>query len=166
MRSSTSRPMGLSASAVTTAVFSPKHRFNPRATLYSPPPSKTRNSRAVAILKSPGSSRSITSPRLTRSQRDISFLRKSSPISKFTSRFQHSCTRDSADLVSLSETKAASIPHPITFERYPERRHLHKYSTQLPRLSATRCTVHECLANSADRSSHRAVHNRLLQCTN
>jgi len=51
----------------------PKQRFNPRATLYSPPPSHTRNSRVVAMRVSPGSSRSITSPRLTRSHRHLSF---------------------------------------------------------------------------------------------
>src|SRR3989441_3135862 len=47
----------------------PKHRRRPRATLYSPPPSQTRNVRVVAMRLSPGSSRNITSPRLTRSQR-------------------------------------------------------------------------------------------------
>ena len=41
IRSSTRRPTGLSASAVTIAVLRPKQRFNPRATLYSPPPSQT-----------------------------------------------------------------------------------------------------------------------------
>src|SRR5258708_39805499 len=55
------------------AVSMPKQRFNPRATLYSPPPSHTRNSRVVAMRVSPGSSRSITSPRLTRSHRHLSF---------------------------------------------------------------------------------------------
>src|SRR5260221_10919074 len=60
------------------AVFSPKQRLRPRATLYSPPPSHTLNSRACAILVSPGSSRSITSPRATRSQRhfDLSLTTK------------------------------------------------------------------------------------------
>ena len=42
IRSSIRRPTGLSASAVTTAVRSPKQRRRPRATLYSPPPSQTR----------------------------------------------------------------------------------------------------------------------------
>ena len=42
MRSSTSRPTSLSTNAVTTAVRSPKQRRSPRATLYSPPPSQTR----------------------------------------------------------------------------------------------------------------------------
>src|SRR5258705_13356225 len=51
----------------------PKQRFNPRATLYSPPPSLTRKSRVVQILYSPGSKRSMTSPRLTKSQRHASF---------------------------------------------------------------------------------------------
>src|SRR5271155_2774274 len=51
------------------AVSNPKQRCNPRATLYSPPPSLTRKWRAVPILYSPGSKRSITSPRLTTSQR-------------------------------------------------------------------------------------------------
>src|ERR1700676_4115037 len=61
--------MGLSVSAVTTAVFMPKQRFKARETLYSPPPSQARNWRVVAMRPSPGSRRSITSPRLTRSQR-------------------------------------------------------------------------------------------------
>src|SRR5512141_2557004 len=67
MKSSSSRPTGLSANAVTTAVFSPKQRFNPRATLYSPPPSHTSNFLVVVTRRSPGSSRSITSPRETSS---------------------------------------------------------------------------------------------------
>jgi hypothetical protein len=67
MRSSTSRPTSLSHSAVTTAVRRPKQRRSPRATLYSPPPSQTRNERAVRMRSSPGSSRSITSPSDTRS---------------------------------------------------------------------------------------------------
>ena len=48
-KSSSSRPTSLSAKAVTTAVRSPKQRRSPRATLYSPPPSQTRNERAVRI---------------------------------------------------------------------------------------------------------------------
>ena len=68
-RSSRSRPTGLSTRAVTTAVRRPKQRFRPRATLYSPPPSHARNARAVWIRVSPGSRRSMTSPRLTRSKR-------------------------------------------------------------------------------------------------
>ena len=48
MKSSSSRPTSLSANAVTTAVRSPKQRRRPRATLYSPPPSHTRNERACA----------------------------------------------------------------------------------------------------------------------
>ena len=67
MQSSTSRPISLSTSAVTTAARSPKHRRSPRATLYSPPPSQTRNVRALRIRPSPGSSRSITSPSATTS---------------------------------------------------------------------------------------------------
>src|SRR5882724_9978029 len=55
------------------AVSSPKHRFNPRATLYSPPPSLTSKRRVVQMRYSPGSKRSITSPKLTRSQRQVSF---------------------------------------------------------------------------------------------
>src|SRR6266567_2029227 len=46
---------------------------HPRATLYSPPPSLTRKSRAVQILYWPGSKRSMTSPRLIKSQRHASF---------------------------------------------------------------------------------------------
>src|SRR5215469_10041854 len=75
IKSSTSRPTGLSASAVTIAVFNPKQRRRPRATLYSPPPSHTENCRVVATRTSPGSSRSITSPRLTRSHLHSSFSR-------------------------------------------------------------------------------------------
>src|SRR3984885_7805723 len=75
IRSSSRRPTGLSARAVTMAVFNPKHRRSPRATLYSPPPSHTLNWRAVATRRSPGSSRSITSPRLTRSHLHWSFGR-------------------------------------------------------------------------------------------
>src|SRR5512138_195585 len=69
MRSCASRPTGLSTKAVTIAVSRPKQRFSPRATLYSPPPSKTWNVRVVWMRPSPGSRRSITSPRLTRSHR-------------------------------------------------------------------------------------------------
>src|SRR5688572_3591020 len=69
MRSWTRRPTGLSTRAVTTAVSSPKQRLRPRATLYSPPPSHTWNVRVVWMRPSPGSSRSMTSPRLTRSKR-------------------------------------------------------------------------------------------------
>ena len=69
IRSSTRRPTGLSASAVTMAVSSPKQRRSPRATLYSPPPSQTWNERVVWTRMSPGSSRSMTSPRATQSQR-------------------------------------------------------------------------------------------------
>jgi hypothetical protein len=54
--------------ALTTAVLSLKHFFKPLATLYSPPPSQTLNSRAVLILPSPGSRRIIISPRETSSQ--------------------------------------------------------------------------------------------------
>src|SRR6267154_2739342 len=75
IRSSSSRPTGLSASAVTMAVLSPKHRRKPRARLYSPPPSHTLNWRAEATRTSPGSSRSMTSPRLTRSHLHSFFAR-------------------------------------------------------------------------------------------
>src|SRR5579862_3444509 len=73
MKSCTRRPTELSASAVTIAVSSPKQRRSPRATLYSPPPSHARKCRVVAMRMSPGSRRSITSPRLTRSQRQPCF---------------------------------------------------------------------------------------------
>src|ERR1041385_4692246 len=73
MRSWTRRPTALSASAVTTAASIPKQRLRPRATLYSPPPSQTWNVRVVATRPSPGSRRSITSPRLTMSQRQSFF---------------------------------------------------------------------------------------------
>jgi hypothetical protein len=69
IRSSSRRPIGLSASAVTIAVRSPKHRRRPRATLYSPPPSHARKLRAVEMRPSPGSRRSITSPSDTTSHR-------------------------------------------------------------------------------------------------
>src|SRR5579863_9867943 len=73
IKSSTSRPTGLSASAVTIAVSIPKQRRSPRATLYSPPPSHGRQQRVVEMRSSPGSSRNMTSPRLTRSQAHPSF---------------------------------------------------------------------------------------------
>src|SRR5882724_1924170 len=73
MRSWRSLPTGSSANAVTTAVSRPKQRFSPRATLYSPPPSHTSKDRAVAMRRSPGSSRTITSPKLTRSHRQFFF---------------------------------------------------------------------------------------------
>src|SRR5688572_4486149 len=73
MRSCTRRPTGLSAKAVTTAVSRPKQRLRPRATLYSPPPSQAWKVRVVVTRPSPGSRRSITSPRATRSQRQRSF---------------------------------------------------------------------------------------------
>src|SRR5213082_3529241 len=69
MKSSMSRPTSLSANAVQTAVLRPKQRRSPRATLYSPPPSHTLNSRAVRTRPSPGSSRSMISPREIRSYR-------------------------------------------------------------------------------------------------
>src|ERR1035437_3197930 len=75
MRSSSRRPTGLSARAVTMAVLRPKQRRRPRATLYSPPPSHTLNWRAVATRTSPGSRRSMTSPSETRSHLQSSFLR-------------------------------------------------------------------------------------------
>src|SRR5881396_1175831 len=67
MKSSMSRPTSLSAKAVATAVLKPKQRRRPRATLYSPPPSQTLNSRAVRTRPSPGSRRSMTSPSAIRS---------------------------------------------------------------------------------------------------
>src|SRR5882762_5303388 len=67
MKSSSNRPTSLSASAVQTAVLRPKQRRSPRATLYSPPPSQTLNSRAERTRPSPGSSRSMISPSATRS---------------------------------------------------------------------------------------------------
>src|SRR5439155_1749457 len=67
MKSSMSRPTSLSANAVATAVLKPKQRRSPRATLYSPPPSHTLNSRAQRTRPSPGSSRSMISPSAIRS---------------------------------------------------------------------------------------------------
>src|SRR5271165_1528319 len=74
MKSSTRRPTGLSANAVTIPVRNPKHRRSPRATLYSPPPSQTLKCLVLCIRPSPGSSRSITSPRLRLSHRHVSDL--------------------------------------------------------------------------------------------
>src|SRR5712671_2180574 len=65
--------MGSSAKAVTTAVSRPKQRLSPRATLYSPPPSQTSKERVVAMRFSPGSKRTMISPRLMRSQRHCCF---------------------------------------------------------------------------------------------
>src|SRR6266542_685220 len=67
IKSSNNRPTSFSANAVQTAVFKPKHRRSPRATLYSPPPSQTLNSRALRTRPKPGSKRSITSPNDTTS---------------------------------------------------------------------------------------------------
>src|ERR1035437_5859911 len=69
MKSSTRRPISLSVSAVTIAPRRPNARRRPRATLYSPPPSQARKDLAVRIRPSPGSRRSITSPRDTASKR-------------------------------------------------------------------------------------------------
>src|SRR5688500_17741898 len=76
MKSSTRRPTSLSAKAVTTAVLRPKHLRRPRATLYSPPPSQALKLRAVRMRMSPGSRRSITSPRETWSnlQEDLGLI--------------------------------------------------------------------------------------------
>ena len=73
IKSSINRPISLSAKAVTTPVSMPKHRRNPRATLYSPPPSHAEKFRDVRILPSPGSRRSIISPSETRSYRQSDF---------------------------------------------------------------------------------------------
>ena len=67
IRSSSNCPIGFFANAVMTVVRMPKHRLSPRATLYSPPPSQARKVRAVWMRSSPGSSRSMTSPRLMQS---------------------------------------------------------------------------------------------------
>lgn len=50
-----------------TAACLPKTRDKPRLTLYSPPPSQASKDLAVRMRRSPGSSRSITSPRETMS---------------------------------------------------------------------------------------------------
>src|SRR5438874_2014556 len=67
IKSSIKWPTSLSAKAVQTAVRKPKQRRRPRATLYSPPPSQALNSRAVRTRLSPGSRRSMISPRAIRS---------------------------------------------------------------------------------------------------
>ena len=64
---------GFGVRAVTMAVRIPKQRRRPRATLYSPPPSHTWKWRVVETRTSPGSRRSMTSPRLTKSQWQSSF---------------------------------------------------------------------------------------------
>src|SRR5664279_5720258 len=69
MKSSTRRPISLSASDVTIAARWPNARRRPRATLYSPPPSQALKDLAVRMRPSPGSRRSITSPRDTASKR-------------------------------------------------------------------------------------------------
>src|SRR6266481_5741845 len=63
MKSSTRWPTSLSTNAVTTAVFRPNALRRPRDVLYSPPPSQTWKFRAVRMRPSPGSRRSMTSPR-------------------------------------------------------------------------------------------------------
>ena len=57
--------MSSSTSAVSTAVRNPNVYASPQATLVSPPPWKTRISRARAVGTSYGSKRSITSPSAT-----------------------------------------------------------------------------------------------------
>src|SRR5262249_32172459 len=57
--------------AETTPVSRPKQRLRPRATLYSPPPSQAVKVRAVDTRPSPGSRRSMISPRETRSKRQL-----------------------------------------------------------------------------------------------
>src|SRR4030095_3109935 len=94
MRSSISRPTALSANDVTTAVSKPKHRLSPRATVYSPPPSQTSKRRVVAMRRSPGSNRSMTSPSASKSQRtsDLGLMTKlSMPSSLDISRARHPC---------------------------------------------------------------------------
>jgi len=54
-------------------VLSPKHRFNPRATLYSPPPSLTSRKAALSNAYRPGRTQHRLRPKLTRSQRHESF---------------------------------------------------------------------------------------------
>ena len=78
------RGIDYNTKAVSTAVFRPKQRRSPRTTLYSPPPSQALNWRAVRILPSPGSSRSITSPMETASKAHSSLGRRlSSTIVRF-----------------------------------------------------------------------------------
>src|SRR4029077_11846183 len=115
MRSCSSLPTGSSANAVTTAVSKPKQRFSPRATLYSPPPSHTSKERAVAMRRSPGSNRSMISPKLTMSQRHSFFglitkpMRSPRPVhsstfpadSDWSSRFLVSRLRRSVDASRL-----------------------------------------------------------------
>ena len=63
IKSSTRYPISFAANAVITAVFKEKQRRSPRTTLYSPPPSQTLNCLAVRIRPSPGSKRSMISPK-------------------------------------------------------------------------------------------------------
>src|SRR5258707_4691407 len=67
------RSTGSSVKAVPIVVSKPTHRFSPRATLYSRPHSQTSKERVVAMRFSPGSKRTMISPRLTRSQRHCCF---------------------------------------------------------------------------------------------
>ena len=66
-------PISFLTKAVTTAVLKPKHFARPLATLYSPPPSDALNPLEVLILPSPGSKRSITSPKDNSSYIHLSF---------------------------------------------------------------------------------------------
>ena len=116
IRSSISRPTGLSANAVTIVVSAPKQRLRPRATLYSPPPSQAWNRRVVWIRASPGSRRSITSPSATRSQRDsdrgrrVSVIRRDLPADRLDGRSRLS--GQPADLSPVSSGKVRRANHP------------------------------------------------------
>src|SRR5439155_7877982 len=101
MRSSTRRPTGLSARVVTMEVSKSKQRFRPRATLYSPPPSETSKLRVVQTRRSPGSKRSMTSPRLSRSQRQFCFVLIVSGISFYAD----------ADVLLIHPTRQKSPIH-------------------------------------------------------
>ena len=69
MQSSTSRPTGLSANAVAIAVRSPKHRRRPARHVVLAAALPDLKCRVVCVRPSPGSRRSITSPKLRQSQR-------------------------------------------------------------------------------------------------
>src|ERR1700722_18124904 len=127
MKSSTSLPIGLSANAVAIAVRIPKQRRSSRATLYSPPPSQAWNCLAVWILPSPGSRRSITSPKLTQSQRLVSALLidNSSMVAFpfFLSISGHSCVLRLFCQVQPTLISPSSVNQSVTATAFQARKH-------------------------------------------
>ena len=124
IKSSISIPTSLSAKAVMTAVFKRKHLRSPRITLYSPPPSQARKLLAVRILPSPGSKRSITSPRDTASYLHSSagFNLKSMVIFLPFSYFRISAASFTASAVrrSISPNFPSATRSPFTIQLPPQ----------------------------------------------